>query len=170
MGNVKTGSVSILILTSLAASIVAACSHSEYAAPSSYTVSNEAVVKTVENALGDGRPSGATKLAGAASAACTGETSCKVYYAVEESTGIDNDIELVQPTRQIWKTLFADPSFETGTITVTGPTTSVGGVQHMSTLFELTCDRNVISQIDWDNIDAHGLKALCTYTPKVNGM
>ena len=71
---------------------------------------------------------------------------------VQEPNGLVNDSELILPTRQIWKALFTDPQFQNGTITVSGPTKSVGGKSGISPLFTLPCDREAASQIDWDKL------------------
>ena len=36
-----------------------------------------------------------------------------------------------------------------------------------SVFFTLSCDRGAASQIDWNNVDAKGLKTLCNYTQQV---
>ena len=36
--------------------------------------------------------------------------------------------------------------------------------------FTLTCDRGAASQIDWNNVDAKGLKTLCNSRPQVRNM
>lgn len=100
---------------------------------------------------------------------CT-HASCWITYALKEPTGIDSDMELIQPTAGIWKALFSVRGFREGTIDVMGPTTSVGGKSGLDTLFSLSCDRSAADQIDWDNVDGHGLRTLCVYDPKVKGL
>jgi hypothetical protein len=70
----------------------------------------------------------------------------------------------------VWKALFADPAFQSGTITVSGPVTSVGGKSSTDIYYSLTCDRKAAAQIDWDKVDGNGLRTLCAYSPKIKGM
>jgi len=141
---------------------LSACSTSDYSAPSSFTVSGSAVSDVVTQAINN--TSGSPGLNGSPQVNCDGETSCNITYTVKEPTGIDSNLELVQPTRQIWKAMFEDSNFQSGRIEVDGPLTSVGGKSSTGPFFTLSCDRSAASQIDWNNVDGKGLKALCTYT------
>jgi hypothetical protein len=73
------------------------------------------------------------------------------------------------PTRQIWKTLFTDPQFESGVINLKGPVTTIGGKSETSTYYTLSCDRSAASQIDWDKVDGDGLRTLCNYVARIKG-
>ena len=66
--------------------------------------------------------------------------------------------------------MFEDSNFQHGTIEVVGPVTSVGGKSSNGPLWTLACDRSAASQIDWDNVDAKGMRSLCTFTPLVSGL
>lgn len=157
------------LAVAVAALIFAAgCSTSDYSAPSSFTVSNDAVAHVVQDALA--HTSGATREDGTPTVNCLGEISCTIAYTVQEPNGLDNDFELILPTRQIWKALFTDSQFQNGAITVSGPTKSVGGKSGIWQLFTLSCDRNAAAQIDWDHVDGKGLRTLCDYTPHVSNM
>jgi hypothetical protein len=161
-------------LSKLAAAVAAlifaagcSTSMSDYRAPSSFTVSNGAVAHVVQDALA--HTIVAAHENGTPTVSCSGETSCTIAYTVQEPNGmLPSDDELLLPTRQIWKALFTDPQFQNGTITVSGPTTSVGGKSEISPLFNLFCDRDAASQIDWNNVQLNGLKTLCNYTPLVS--
>jgi hypothetical protein len=146
-----------------------------YAAPTSFTVSNDAVAQVVHDAIaGD---STATKMDGSPVVNCTGETTCTIAYRVQEPAGAlwgskDDaaDMQLVMPTRQMWKALFADPQFQSGTVSVSGPVTTIGGKSKTDVFYTLSCDRDAASQIDWNNVDGKGLRTLCNYQAQVQGL
>jgi serine/threonine-protein kinase len=154
-------------LSAAAAAIIVAsgCSTAlDYSAPASFTVSNDAVAHVVQQALT--RTTFATHGDGPPTVECSGETRCTIAYTVQEPVGFINEVELVLPTRQMWKALFTDPHFQSGTITVSGPAKTMRG-KDTSVLFTLSCDRSAASQIDWNIVDAKGLKTLCNYTRQV---
>ncbi|MGO9101112.1 MAG: hypothetical protein ACLP9Y_17360, partial [Mycobacterium sp.] len=145
--------------------VVAGCSTArDYSAPTSFTVSNDTVADVVQQALT--RTSYATRGDGPPTVDCSGKTRCTIAYTVQEPVGWINDVELMLPTRQIWKAMFADPQFQNGTITVSGPVKTMRG-KETSVLFTLSCDRRAASQIDWNNVDAKSLKTVCNYTQQV---
>jgi hypothetical protein len=116
-----------------------------YSAPASFTVSNEAVAQVVHNAIAG--YSGATPMDGSPVVNCTGETTCTIAYTLRESAGAlwgssDDaaDSQLLLPTRQMWKAMFTDPQFQSGTISVSGPVTTIGGKSKTDLLFTLSCD------------------------------
>jgi len=132
-----------------------------YSAPQSLVVSDDAVAKVVHDAIDGDRD--AAKLSGSPEVNCTGETTCTIAYTVQKSTGFNSDTDLLYPTRQIWKALFTDPQFQSGTMNISGPVTSVGGKSETASLLTLTCDRNAASQIDWDKVDGDGFRTLCGF-------
>ncbi len=154
------------LFAAVAAVIVATgCStRLDYSAPASFTVNNDAVAHVVQQALT--RTSFATQEDGPPTVDCLGETRCTIAYTVQEPVGWINDVELMLPTRQVWKAMFTDPQFQSGTITVSGPAQTMRG-KEKSVFFTLSCDRGAASQIDWNNIDAQGLKTLCNYTQQI---
>jgi hypothetical protein len=147
---------------------VAACSsttYPTYSAPSFFVVSDDAVKDVVTQALAAGEY--AARLDGAPTALCEGRINCQIAYTVKPTLGdgySDVGLNILDPTRQIWKALFNDPVFQQGTIAVQGPHTTAGGKTEMHTLATLTCDRGAASQIDWDKVEDKGLKQLCTET------
>jgi serine/threonine-protein kinase len=62
--------------------------------------------------------------------------------------------------------MFNDPQFQNGTIMVRGPVKTMRG-KETPVLFTLSCNRGAASRIDWNNVDANGLKALCNYSQQV---
>ncbi len=72
---------------------------------------------------------------------CVGETRCKIAYTVQEPVGFMNDVELILPTRQIWKAIFTDPQFRNGTITVSGPVKAGRGKETSVFFFRSREDR-----------------------------
>jgi hypothetical protein len=156
-----------LSATAAAVIVASGCSTTDYSAPASFTVSNDAVAHVVQQALA--RTTFATHEDGPPTVDCLGETRCTIAYTVQEPVGFIKEVELILPTRQIWKAMFTDPQFQNGTITVSGPVKTMRGkeTKETSVLFTLSCDRGAASQIDWNNIDAKGLKTLCNYTRQV---
>jgi hypothetical protein len=142
-----------------------------YTAPAVFTVTNDSVAKVVDQAIAADKE--ARQLDGAISAHCDAAKTCQIAYTIGDplggTSGMD-DVEMIEPTRQIWKTLFADPEFRSGTIVVSGPVTSVGGTSSTSVYFMLTCDRLASSQIDWDRVDGKGLRTECKYSPELKGL
>jgi serine/threonine-protein kinase len=149
-----------------AAAIVASgCSSTaDYSAPASFTVSNDAVSRVVQQALT--RTAFAAQEDGSPTVDCSGDARCTIAYTVHEPVGFLSDVELVLPTRQMWKAMFTDPEFQKGTITVSGPVKTKRG-KETSPLFTLSCDRGTASKIDWNNVDAKGIKAVCTYSRQI---
>ena len=145
--------------------VAAGCSMTpDYSAPASFTVGNDAVAHVVQQALA--RTPYATPEDGSPTVDCSGEIRCTVAYTVQEPVGFIYDVELVLPTRQMWKAMFADPHFQHGTITVSGPQTSPRG-KETSVFFTLSCDRGAASRIDWNNAEATQLKSACKYTRQI---
>ena len=154
-------------LSATAAAVVVAsgCSTThDYSAPASFTVSNDAVAHVVQQALT--RTTFATREDGRPTVNCLGETRCTIAYTVQEPVGFLNEVELILPTRQIWKAMFTDPQFQNGTIMVSGPVKTMRG-KETPVLFTLSCDRGAASQIDWNNVGAKDLQNLCNYTRQV---
>jgi hypothetical protein len=154
-----------------AGGLVGCSSGRTYSAPATFTVTDEAVAKLAQQAVD--ADSAATKLDGPASANCDSQKTCTISYTIEEPIGGASskaDTEMIEPTRQIWKALFADPTFQSGTITVSGPVISIGGKPATDVYYSLTCDRRAAGRIDWDKVDGEGLRALCAYSPKIKGM
>ena len=147
--------------------VVTGCS-SGYSAPDKFTASNGAVTQATKGALSTGASPG---LDGAPQISCRADrTFCSIDYVIKESTGISTDHELIEPTRQLWKALFADSKFQRGRITVSGPTTTAGGKDQTSKLFTLTCDRGAAEQIDWDNVTGKGVRKLCEFAANIGGL
>lgn len=161
-----------LAVVSLAFAIgtLAGCAPS-YTAPTVFTVTNDAVAKVVDQAIAADKE--ARQLDGPISAHCDAAKTCQIAYTIGEplggTSGLD-DSEMIEPTRQIWKTLFADPQFRSGTIIVSGPVASVGGTSSIEVYFTLTCDRPAAAQIDWDKVNGNGLRTLCRYSPELKGL
>jgi hypothetical protein len=141
-----------------------------YTAPTAFAVTNDSVTKVVEQAIAADKE--ATQLDGPASAHCNTAKTCQIAYTIEEPLGETSGMDgiMIQPTRQIWKTLFADPQFTSGTITVSGPVVSVGGTSSTGVYFTLTCDRHAEAQINWDRVDGNGLRTFCVYSPELKDL
>lgn len=168
--NTRGGLLGIVGLVVIIVAIVSGGSGSggSGSAPSSFTVSDSAAAGLVSNVINNA--SNSPGLHGAPQVNCSGETQCQITYSVNQPVGVSTDLELIQPTAQIWKGLFRDSNFQSGMITVQGPLTSVGGVSSDGPLFTLSCDRTAASQINWDAVDGNGLRSLCQYTKLASGL
>jgi hypothetical protein len=172
--NTRSGCLGIVVLIVIIGGVAAAVSGGggggggSGKAPSNFTVSDSAVVSLTKNVIDNAGSS--PGLQGTPQADCRGERHCRITYTVKQPTGISTDLELIQPTAQIWKGLFEDPNFQSGTIEAEGPLTSVGGVSSNGPLFTVSCDRNAAAQINWDAVDGNGLRTLCQYTKLVKGL
>ena len=139
-----------------------------------YAVSNDAVAQVVHDAIAGDHD--AAPLNGSPMVDCTGERNCTIAYTVQQPMrGLRDkegvaDLQLVKPTRQIWKALFTDPHFQSGTIRVRGPVTTIGGKAETGVYYLLTCDRDAASHIDWNNVDGKGIRLLCDYQAQTQGL
>ncbi|MGC2654922.1 MAG: hypothetical protein WA317_15320 [Mycobacterium sp.] len=139
-----------------------------YSAPATFTVSNESVSEAIEQVM---TLNSMVKIDGKPDVECAGETRCSIAYAIEQSLGGSSnweDNELIRPTRHIWQTLFADPKFQSGTITVSGP--QISNASAMQPYYTLSCDRRQTAHVDWSDIDGWGLRRSCDYSPLIGGM
>lgn len=157
-------------VSTLSIGLLVGCSRPfTYSAPATFTVSNASVTKAIEDVM---TYNAMVKLTGTPTVTCAGEAHCNIAYATQQSLGGSSnweDNELIRPTRQIWKTLFADPQFLSGTITVSGPATT-GETGPGQPYYSLTCDRKRTAEVDWKDIDGWGLRHTCDYSALVNGM
>ncbi len=157
------------IVTIFGANALVGCSVPDtYSAPATFTVSNESVTRAIEEVM---NLNSMTKIDGEPDVDCAGETHCSIAYVIQESLGGSSnweDNELIRPTRQIWKTLFTDPKFQFGTITVSGPQTLDDNATQP--YYSLSCDRQRAARIDWSDIDGWGLRQRCDYSPLIGGM
>lgn len=128
------------------------------------------VTRLIEGELGDEPDSGGKRVR---DAYCVrdlppkGATDCTIQYVADMAVSSPEE-ELLRAQRPIWKTLFSDPRFRRGRIMVYGPTTDAGGKEDVSQVMLVVCDRKAHRQIDWDNVDGDGIKAICEYTPRVD--
>lgn len=95
---------------------------------------------------------------------------CVVRYTVKEGLGLSAALELIDPTRGIYKYAFDNPHMQSVSVIVRGPATTIGGKSVTTDFFTLVCDRPAARQIDWDNVGVAGLKALCSFLPSIKGL
>jgi hypothetical protein len=144
--------------------VVAGCGSQEAKAPSSFTANNESVAKITEEAIDGGSSPGLAKKP--PEVHCF-HNECSIVYVTKEPTGISYEQENILPTRQIFKAMFEDPSIRAAKITAEGPVKTLGGKSQTGKIFELECTKDQASQIDWDNVDEHGLTQICKYERNV---
>jgi hypothetical protein len=169
-GAVGKGSLTLAVIA-----VAAGCSSPpQYSAPQSFTVGGAAVVQLVQEAIG--RDRFAAPIEGTPIANCNGRQTCTISYTVRETTGtifhkeVAADEQLFLPTAQVWKGLFNDPQFQSGTITVEGPLNPSESDSKTGVYFTITCDRAAASNINWDSMDGHELRHRCAYQPKTRGL
>jgi hypothetical protein len=167
---VRKGSLSVAALVLL----VGCSSPPQYSAPESFTVDNSAVALLVQESVGGDRL--AAPIEGPPLVACTGRTTCTISYTVREPSGTvfhketAADEQLFLPTAQMWKALFADPQFQSATVTVRGPVATSESNSATAIYFTLTCDRTSATKIDWGSVDGHGIRTQCDYKPQTQGL
>jgi hypothetical protein len=172
MANRRVGEVSLSVAA--LAFLVGCSSTPHYSAPQSFTVGNSEVAQLVQEAVGGNRF--ATQIEGSPTVTCTGRATCTISYTVQEPSGTvfhkesAADDQLFLPTAQMWKALFADPQFQSGTVTVRGPVATSGSNDQTAIYFTLTCDRDDAAKVDWGAVDGHGIRTQCDYKPQARGL
>jgi hypothetical protein len=165
-----TSAVSLAVLV-----VSAGCSSTDrYSAPEVFTVNNDAVTQVVRDAVAGDRF--AAPMDGAPRVECTAQTTCVIDYTVQQANGTVfhkeriADDQLILPTAQLWKALFNDPQFQSGTVTVKGQVPNKQGNNDIQIYFALTCDRAAASKISWDRTDGRGIRTQCDYKPQTRGL
>ena len=172
MANRAVRKVSLPVAT--LAFLVGCSSPPQYSAPQAFTVDNSAVAQLVQESVGGDQF--AAPIEGSPIVTCTGRTTCTISYTVREPSGtvfhkeIAADEQLFLPTAQMWKALFADPQFQSGTVTVRGPVATSDSNNQTATYFTLTCDRDDAAKVDWRTVDGHGIRTQCDYKPQARGL
>jgi hypothetical protein len=172
MANRGVGKVSLSVAA--LAFLVGCSSPPRYSAPESFTVGNSEVAQLVQEAVGGNRF--APQIEGSPTVTCSGRTTCTISYTVREPSGtvfhkeIAADEQLFLPTAQMWKALFADPQFQSATVTVRGPVATSESNSATATYFTLTCDRTDAAKIDWGSVDGHAIRTQCDYKPQTQGL
>jgi len=137
---------------------------SAFTPPTSFKVSDASVAEVVEHTISK------SELATRPRVHCRGdETLCLIRYTVKQAPGSRADQNLIEPTRQVWKAMFADARFKGGSITVDGPTKGVAGRPGTGELFTLRCGRAAAARIDWERISGKRLRRFCSYTALAKG-
>jgi hypothetical protein len=162
-------------LSLAALGLMTGCSSTPHIAASQpFTVGDSAVAQVVQEAVAGDRF--AAPIEGAPIVTCTGRTNCTISYTIRDASGTlfqkENavDEQLFLPTAQMWRALFADPQFQSGTVTVRGPATTSNGDGATAIYFTLTCDRADAAKVDWGTVDGHGIRTLCDYKPAAHGL
>jgi hypothetical protein len=108
------------------------------------------------------------------SVSCINGTDCAIAYndldpeshpILSKIFGSEiNDVEfqLIQPMTALFKALFSDPRFQSGTLTSWINFQTVGGEVVKAPVLTVTCDRAADTQINWDNVGPAGLQQLCS--------
>lgn len=113
---------------------------------------------------------------------CNGRASCTItYHTATSKSGLipftTRSPESLQRSlfievSDLYKHLFGDPLFQSGTITILGDLVTAGGKDVVGPVLKVTCTRSDANQIDWDNLPftnyGEGLKSICDYSQYVN--
>ena len=169
MANRPVGKVSLCVA---ALAVLVGCSPMPQPTdPQSFTVGTVAVTQLVQQAVEGDRF--AAPIDGSPIVTCSGRTTCAISYTVRETTAtafhkeIAADDQLFLPTARMWKTLFTDPQFQRGTVTVRGHS---GNDTETAIYFTLSCSRADAAKIDWANVDGHSIRTQCDYAPQAQGL
>lgn len=168
----RRGAITGLMLGIILAVIISAATSSGHSAPSGpFNGSSTKLVAATTAAINNADAS--PGLAKPPHAGCFRTNSvsgliCVVTYTIKEPAGINFGDETILPSTGVFKYAFSDPSVSGVTVMVSGPATSIGGQTSTSKLFDLTCNQQSNSQIDWSNVSVSGLKQLCDFTQFVN--
>jgi hypothetical protein len=167
--------VSKVWLSGATLALLVGCSSTpHYSAPQSFTVGNSEVAQLVQEAVKGDRF--AAPIEGSPTVMCNGRTTCNISYTVEEPNGTvfhkehAADQQLFLPTAQMWKALFTDPQFQSGTVTVRGPIATSESKKQTAIYFTLTCNRADAAKLDWGAVDGHTIRTQCDYKPQVRGL
>ena len=172
MANRAVRKVSLPVAT--LAFLVGCSSPPQYSAPQAFTVDNSAVAQLVQESVGGDQF--AAPIEGSPIVTCTGRTTCTISYTVRETTNtifhkeVAADMQLFLPTAPMWKALFADPQFQSGTVTVRGPVNTSESHGETAIYFTLTCHRADAAKIDWGTVDGHGIRTQRNYKPEAQGL
>jgi hypothetical protein len=172
MANHPVGKASLAVAP--LAFLVGCSSAPHDSAPETFTVDKTAVTQLVQEVVGGDRF--AAPIEGSPIVTCTGRATCTISYTVREPSGtvfqkeIAADEQLFLPTAPMWQALFADPQFQSGTVTVRGPVSTSESNRETAIYFTLTCDRTDAANIDWGSVDGHGIRAQCDYKPQTQGL
>ena len=98
----------------------------------------------------------------AARAKCTNDGYCEASYNADTPV-FDTEGELIDAQRPIFKDAFGIRKLRSLTLTTRGQVTTVGGKELVDDVMEIICDRAANREIDWDNVDAGGVKQICIY-------
>jgi hypothetical protein len=131
------------------------CFTTEYEAPSHFTVTSAGVAKVVSGAINDTVLSPGLK--GSPSVRCS-PASCVISYTVKGRAQFNPDVELLNPTRQIWRALLEDPRFQHATIHA-----DVAKGDGIEPLFTLDCQRAQVQRLDWNRVQGATLRRDCTF-------
>jgi hypothetical protein len=154
--------------------LVGCSSPPQYSAPQTFTVDSNGVAQLVQESVGGDRL--AAPIEGSPVVTCTGRTIYAISYTVREPSGtvfhkeIAADEQLFLPTAQMWKALFADPQFQSATVTVRGPVATSESNSATAIYFTLTCDPTSATRIDWGSVDGQGIRTQCDYKPQTQGL
>ena len=128
-----------------------------------FRANDASVVSLLEDKLGDDPEFGNSRVR---ESNCN-RITCTVQYNADTPV-FSPEKELLNDMRPVFKKLFSDKKLKEAKLVPYGETTSVGGKKSVNPIMRISCDRAADDQIDWDNVDYKGVKALCDYTALVN--
>lgn len=101
-------------------------------------------------------------------ASCNQARACEITISFTPSGfGSDRD-EVTEATRKAQKVAWEKKPKPTSVLVeVESDTTSVGGKEQRDIVMGVLCSREAAAEIDWDNVQAKGLRILCDVSPRV---
>jgi hypothetical protein len=92
---------------------------------------------------------------------------CTVEYNVDTPFSRP-EREIMADQTGVFDRLLNDLKLPAATLVPFGEVTSVGGKKSREAVMRIKCDQAANAQIDWENVDNDGMKALCTYIPLID--
>lgn len=94
-------------------------------------------------------------------------TECLLSLRPDEAS-FSPEREYLEGARPLFKRIFALRSVDIVGVDFYAKLVTPGGKERVGLVANLTCDRSMHRQIDWDKVRADGLKAICIWEPVVD--
>lgn len=162
--------IGAIVVIVIIIAVATSSSGSSHKAPRNFKATPADINATIASAVDGGDSPGLAKKPHSFCRGGQTARDCFVRYTIKEPAGISAALELISPTRPIFKALFGVSNVSNVHVKVSGPTISMGGKHSNSPLFSLTCSRQEATQIDWHDISASALEQICTFDQLVKSL
>ena len=100
---------------------------------------------------------------------CLENKTCVVTKDIgDDLVGLDIDRELLDHQRETWANLAQVNGLIRAKVVLEGDTTDVAGNAGTSSILSVLCDGKQVRRINWEDVDANGVKRLCDWQQEVN--